>query len=68
MTFYFFANIPYCLVWGKKDGLVWQFTFFANILYCLVWCKMQMVQIIRMGVPVAKRTTKTISFEKFVLP
>ena len=42
--------------------------FFANILYCLVWCKMQMVQIIRIGVPVAKRTTKTISIEKFVLP
>ena len=53
---------------GQKGRSSMAIYFFANILYCLVWCKMQMVQIIRIGVPVAKRTTKTISIEKFVLP
>ena len=27
-----FANSLYCLVWCKKDSLVWQFNFFANSL------------------------------------
>ena len=35
MTIYFFANILYCLVRCKKDGLVWQFTFLQ--IFYIVW-------------------------------